>query len=253
MLRSLQGGEKMRFICEYKTDKLPIGYQTLFLSLIKESLKNVSEDYYKKLYEYENRNNKKTKPFCFGVFIKNFELRDNYFNIQDRVILNISTADYEFGINLYNGLLNIKEFRYKDFTLVKKKISLCKEKFTTEEKVLFKSLSPIHIRDIENQPISPDDDRFNTELNYIVNKMLESYRGYGLKKPLEFEKVSMKKVVVKEEIRGFVEQTNKKILFVNAYSGIFKLAGHVEDLNHIYKLGIGFRRNQGFGMVDIIG
>jgi CRISPR-associated endoribonuclease Cas6 len=252
VLRITREVKTMRFTCEYKTDKLPIGYQTLFLSLIKESFKKVNEDYYKKLYEYEGKHNKKTKPFCFGVFIKGYEIVGDCFNVHDSVILNISTADYELGINLYNGLLNLKEFKYKDFTLEKKRISLSRERFITEEKALFKSLSPIHIKNKENQPISPDDEGFETELNYIVNKTLESHRGYGLKKPLGFEKVSMKKIVVKEEIRDFIKQTNKSTLFVNAYSGIFKLSGDAEDLNHIYQMGIGFRRNQGFGMVDII-
>jgi CRISPR-associated endoribonuclease Cas6 len=62
----------------------------------------------------------------------------------------------------------------------------------------------------------------------------------------------MKKVVVKENIRSSAENTDKAIFYVNAYSGIFKLSGDVEDLNYIYQGGIGYRRSQGFGMIDIV-
>ncbi|MCS4585970.1 hypothetical protein FZ990_12235 [Clostridium perfringens] len=41
------------------------------------------------------------------------------------------------------------------------------------------------------------------------------------------------------------------ILF-NSYSGVFHLRGDKDDLNLLKELGIGGRRNSGFGSIDLI-
>lgn len=224
----------------------------MFVSLIKDALSKVNKEYYERLYKYEEKNNKKIKPFSYGVMLKDFEIKGEEIIIKDRIVLNVTTADYEFGINIYNGILNTKTFKYKEFTLERLKISLVKEKFINEEQVVFKTISPICIKDKSNNFIAPDDLGYEKELNYIVDKALTAYRGYGLKQKLQFEKVLMKKVVVKEQIKAFRETAGKENFYVNAYSGIFKLRGDVEDLNFIYQAGIGFRKGQGFGMLEIV-
>lgn len=242
----------MRLSCEYTTEKIPVANKMLFVSLIKEAIKRVNKEYYEKLYNFEGKNNKQIKPFCFGVFLKGFKLEGDIINIEDRVVFNVSTPDYEFGINLYNGLLNINQFKYKGFVLNKLRISLVKEKSINEEQVVFKTMAPICIKDKNNQFILPNSKIYERELNYIADKNISTFRGYGLKKPLQFQEVLMKKAVVKEEITAFKDKAQKEIFYVNAASGIFKLTGDIEDLNFIYQAGIGFRRSQGFGMVDIV-
>lgn len=224
----------------------------LWVSLIKEALKKSNKQYYEELYVYCKGKNKKVKPFCLSTFIMDYKIERDMFWVKDRVVLNITTPDYECGINLYNGLLNIKNFKYKEFELEKIKITLCKEKFINSEKAVFKTQSPVFIKDVNNNPLAPSDSEYVNELNFILNKELESNRGYGLKKQLEFAEIKMKKIVVKEEIREFSETTNKKNYYVNAYAGIFCLKGDIEDLNYIYQSGLGFRRSQGFGMVELI-
>ena len=59
-------------------------------------------------------------------------------------------------------------------------------------------------------------------------------------------------VIVKEEISGFKEKTNKKYIYFNSYSGVFHLRGDKDDLNLLKELGIGVRRNSGFGSIDLI-
>lgn len=242
----------MRLSCEYKTDKLPVANKMMFVSLIKGAINKVNKEYYDRLYNFQDKSNKQIKSFCFAVLLKDFEIENEIINIKDKIILNITTPDYEFGINVYNGLLNIQNFEYKDYVLKRLKINLVKEKFISEGQVVFKTMSPICIKNRKGEFIHIKDADYVDELNYIVDKDLVSHRGYGLKQPLQFEDMRMKKVVVKEEIRGFKENTNKSIFYVNAYSGTFKLSGDVEDLNYIYQSGLGFRRSQGFGMVDIV-
>jgi CRISPR-associated endoribonuclease Cas6 len=242
----------MRLSCEYKTSKLPVANKMMFVSLIKKALSTSNKAYYEKLYNYEDKKNKATKNFTFSLFMKDFKLQGDIFEIGEKVIFNISTPDYEFGINLYNGLLKLNHFNYKDFELSKCKISLIKEKPITKRVMTFKTLSPIFVKNKENVSLSPFDAEYSKELNYISNTILKSYRGYGLKEELDLKVINMKKAVVKEEISDFTSISGSKYLYINGYSGIFMLYGDIEDLRDLYMLGIGFKRNQGFGMIEVL-
>lgn len=244
----------MRLKCEFKTEKIPVAYQFMFVSLIKEALKISNEDYYQKLYFYDgDKKNKKSKNFCFSVYISGFKKEDNIFKVEDKVILYISSPDYEFAFNLYNGLLKMGNFSYKkEYKLTKKNITLIKEKSINSKEVIFNALSPICIKDIDNKPLDINEIEFLKELNYITDKILKNYRGYGLNKKLQFIPLKMKKRVVKEYIKNFENNTGKKDYYINGYMGIFKLIGDIEDLKDIYNLGLGFKRSQGFGMIEVL-
>ena len=243
----------MRIRCEYKTEKLPLAYNMMFLSLVKESLKKSDEDYLRKLYFYkEDKVNKKPKNFCFSVYLKGFVKKQDIFEINDRIIFNISSPDYEFMLKVYNGLLNFGTFRYKDYKINKVRINLLKEKVINRPYAVFSTMSPICIKNKQGKMISIDDVDYEKELNYIASKSLEGFRGYGLAESLKFSPIFMKKKVVKEDIRNFRENTNKSYYYVNSYGGTFKLQGNIKDLNDLYMLGIGFKRGQGFGMLEVI-
>jgi len=240
----------LKFVVEIDIEnkKLPLAYRMKFVSLIKYAIEKESSDEYKKLYLYEGKKNKKTKPFVFSVYLKDFKIEESNINVEGGANLTISTPSYNIGILIYNGLLKIK--KYDNLSI--KKISLEKEKEVKNNKELFKTLSPIYIKDEKNIPISPWEENFNEEINYISNIILESYRGYGLEKKLLFNPINMKKNVIKEAIKGFKDKTNKEFIFITAYSGIFELEGSKEDLNLLKQLGVGYRRNQGFGFIDLI-
>lgn len=243
----------MRISCEYRTEALPIAYNMMFVSLIKEALKAVDAEYLEKLYVFEGKGNKQIKGFCFSVYFNNFKLNNEVLEIDDKISFNISTSDYKFFLNLYNGLIKINEFSYKDkYKLRKIKIKLINEKNINSEQIVFKTLSPIYMKDKNNNALAPMEEEYVKELNYIINTTLECCRGYGLKRPIEFENVLMKKRVVKENIREFKNETDKDIFYVNSYTGVFKLTGDIEDLRDVYVNGIGFRRSQGFGMIEVV-
>lgn len=242
----------MRIKCEYKTEKFPLMYQMMIVGLIKESLKQSNKSYYEQLYTYNDKKNKQIKNFTFSVFMNGYKIVDDIAEIENSITVIISTPDLELGINLYNGLLNTKEFKYKSFELKKQRISLIKEKAINEGEAAFKTLSPIAIKNRDGRFIDINNEDYEQEINYIIDLTLRTHRGYGLKEPIKFIPVSMKKVVVKEKISSFKEITNKDIMYVNSYSGIFKLVGAREDLEEIYKSGIGYRRSQGFGNIDLI-
>lgn len=242
----------MRLSCEYKAEEIPVG-QMFIVSIVKEALKKADRDFYEELYTYDGgKSNKRSKNYCSSLFLKDFERKNDVIKINDRVIFNFSTPDYEFGVNLYNGLLDIKEFQYKKFMFNKIRINLLKEKEVKNTKVRFKTLSPICVKNKNNRFLNLDDKNYILELNYIVNEVLKNYRATGLQQELKFIPVDMKKVVVKQNIEEFTKNTGRPYYYVNSFKGSFDLVGALEDLKDIYKLGIGFNRSQGFGMVNIV-
>ncbi|NLD48231.1 MAG: CRISPR-associated endoribonuclease Cas6 [Clostridiaceae bacterium] len=242
----------MRLKCDFKVDRLPISHNMMFVSLIKESLKKSDQEYYEKLYNFNGKANKKSKNFCFSVKMRGFDIDGDIAVIKDGVSLLVSSPDAEFILYLYNGLLKVNEFKYKDFSAKRERISMLKEKTIDSSEAIFKTLTPICIKNNQNYFLKIDDESYENELNYIAGKVLENYRGRGLEERLSFQNVKMKNVVVRQEIKAFEEMSGRNYLYVNSYEGIFKLSGNIEDLQDLYSLGIGFKRNQGFGMLEVV-
>ncbi|HHV29532.1 CRISPR-associated endoribonuclease Cas6 [Acetivibrio mesophilus] len=242
----------MRLKCDFTADRLPISHNMMFVSLIKEALKKSHLEYFNKLYTYNGKSNKKSKNFCFSVKMKGFDVDGDIVNVKDGVSLLISSPDAEFILYLYNGLLKINEFNYKDFCVNRTRISMMKEKCVDSREVIFRTISPICIKNNQNYFLKIDDENYENELNYIAGKVLENYRGTGLEERLVFHNVKMKNVIVRQDIREFEKSSGRDYLYVNSYEGIFKLCGSTKDLQDLYSLGLGFKRNQGFGMLELV-
>jgi len=248
-----KGGIKVRLCCHFEAETVPLPYQMMFVSLIKEILKSSSEEYFNQLYYYDHdKRNKQSKNFCFSVFLKNFELKNEHFILKDGLNLNISSPDKLFLVNFFNGLLKTKSFNYKNYFIKLVKVYPLPEKNITEERVTFKTMSPIYLTDKRKKPLSPYDENFTKEYNYLSDKILANYRGEGLSRTIEFTPIQMKKIVVKEKINEFQRNTGKEYMFLESYEGTFSLQGDVSDLRDIYALGVSLRRSQGFGMIEVI-
>ncbi|WP_455539201.1 CRISPR-associated endoribonuclease Cas6 [Terrisporobacter sp.] len=245
----------MRFSVIFEADNTPRYSNMQDVSVVKESLKLSNIDLLNNMYfDGNGKKIKNSKSFCSSRYIENYEMQEDVINIKEggKVVLNFSSPDIDFMTDLYNGIMEKKNFNYKGFELKKKKIIMIKEKKIQENSAIFKTLSPIAIKSKYGKFMDIEDENYEKELNYIINKSLENYRGYGLKEYIKFIPLNMKKIVVKEEIEDFKNVSNKRLFCVNSYKGTFQLIGDKEDLNLIYKLGIGFRRNQSFGMVDLV-
>lgn len=267
----------MRFKVILEGDILPVDYRNHFMGFIKEALKvsDLGKEYFENLYKYEEggeiKNNKSGKPFCFAVrFIhdkEEFKKDKDILYIKTPIEFYISSPDPCFLVALYNGLLSKKLYPFKmgEGEIHKRKsIVLLREKSIKENKVVFRTLSPILIEDKNDKPllpISPEDGKplykesedfvyFLREFNYISDTILKSVRGYGLKEGLDFKPIKLRKEVVKHRVRE--KDIESKLYTFTCFSGVFELCGDIEDLNYLYQLGFGLRRAQGFGMVEVV-
>ena len=266
----------MRIKILIKTDIIPLLYRHRVVSLIKEALKKSDKDYKEFLYK-----NKITKPFTFNLVLpknkkiekgivqidENFTIEDNIFILEDSQYLNlyISALDYRFVISLFNGLKRLKIFNFSSdnemlvdgekLTWEIKKVVPLKERPIKSNSMIFKTNSPFLIEDKDDNPVLFSDGNFEKELNEVMDRILSSehIKGKGLEKPLKFEPIKMQKQVIKHTLKSFREKTGKPIMYLTGNAGIFKLTGDPKDLEIIYKIGLGNRTGQGFGMVEVVG
>lgn len=262
----------MRFKITFKTEKLPILYRHRFMALIKEALERVDKTYKQSLYpQKEAELSKITKPFCFSlsmpkdriwkkekiVIDEGIEIEETvfYFPSNQMPFFYIGSSEYEFMINLYNGLLTIKDFPlFNGIHIAIDRVFILNEKKIHEDNVIFKTNAPILIEDKDGKPLLPFENPafFNDDFNAIHDKILKDIRGHGIHKRMEFEALQLKKQVVKHTLKGFREKTGKPYMTLTCFEGAFKLKGDPRDLHMLYQTGIGLRTGQGFGMVEVV-
>lgn len=243
----------MRIIIELNTTKLPLNYNYMILSLIKSNLLKENPLLFEKLYKDSQDYEFRTKPFTYSVKFENFKIKDEEVELEKHAWLTISTCDFVIGSIIYNSFLKEKAYEYQNkYKLEIGKVNVLKEKNVNSNEVVFKTLSPIILKNRTGEFLKIEDTNYEKELNYITDKVIESYRGTGLKQEIKFEPVLMKKRVIKEKIADFTEKTGKEIYYITGYEGIFKLTGDKEDLSLIYKMGIGVRRSSGGGCLEIV-
>ena len=217
--------QKMKIKATFKTDKIPLGYRIMFVSLIKNLLNNYSENYFNELYMPKEGVIRKTKNFTFSVFMKDFKRQGDVF-LTDEVTLNISSPDKEFISLLYNLLLNIKDYEFKGkYKIYKKSVKMVDHKKINSDSCKFRTMSPIAIKDESGRFLNIEDSHYCEMLNYIINKSLFNYRGRGLSRKIEFTPIDFKKVVVKEKIASFTKKTGRDYMHINSYAGVFILKG----------------------------
>jgi len=254
----------MRVKIPIKTEKVPIIFRHRVLAFIKEALCQSDKDYKNSIYNIRmpkvytfNLVFDKTNPKQEEISLDDkFKIKDKVFYQDRSIFLYISSNDYQFLINFFNGMKKIRIFDFNKFDNIYWQIgkpTILREKIIFKNEVTFKTDSPFVIETKDDRPVVFSDENFPKELNSVMDKIFRTLNGRGLKEPFEFIPLKMKKEVIKHTTRGFREKTKKPIMYITANSGIFKLKGHPEDLQTIYQIGLGNRTGQGFGMVEVFG
>lgn len=236
---------RLKLYLDLENENLPVQYRKSVISFIKLSLSEYDEKYYKKFY---NNKDNIIKCYTFSVFFKSPQFEEDKIKVNDkRIEINISIADYETSVILYNAFNHQKnkKFSLNRNSWILKNISMMIEKEITNEELTIKFMSPLVVRsriDRKDYYYSFNDNNFLDTLKINIKEQLKiTDIPTQIVENFNIEVLDAKKIIVK-----FYE---KKI---ETSTGIFKISGDKELLEYLYKAGMGSKRSSGFGMFQII-
>ncbi|MCX7727010.1 MAG: CRISPR-associated endoribonuclease Cas6 [Chitinispirillaceae bacterium] len=238
------------------------------LSLLKEAFIRSGEDgkdFYNAFYE-----NNRMKSFTFSTYVpvnRNLDKQDNY------IQLIFSTNNYEFLMRVYNGLLTISKDPAKNSLLKVNKIKdffLSPEKRFDRNEMIFKTVSPFLVRDKCNGEyyVFPKDARIesknsdvsrfkywkpieerefvNTHLLTSLKSLVETAGGWRGEIYVE-----LKNLRVIPILHGSGNSNHKYKMTYPGIKGLIGVKADPEILKLFYDIGIGARRSEGFGLLEI--
>lgn len=216
--------------------KFPIDYRRNIISFIKLSLSEYNEEYYKKFY---NQKDNIIKPYSFSVFFKNPQINAKEIIIEDKKFeLNISIADYETAIILYNSFnkQKHKKFSINQNSWTLQNISMTMEKEIKTNSITIKFLSPLCVRSRQNNKdyyYSYEHKEFEETLKINIKEQLKiTNLPETIVDSFSITPIQAKKVIIK-----FYEKQ------IECSTGIFNITGEKELLEYIYKAGLGSRHS----------
>lgn len=242
----------MKLLAVFSGSKLPRQNNFMFTSILKAALEVSAPDIKEEMYNYKNKSNKKPKSFTGSIFLQDYVIEENVIQMNGEIRLTISSPSAELLLYVYNGLIQKKIFKYQEYVVKVDYVKVLPEKLPTKGKVLFKTTSPIAMKNKDGYFLDIDDPNYNSELNYISNAIIQSLEERNLKKPIVFTPVMMKKKVVKLKHHAFKKINNDSILYVQAFDGTFLLEGDIKDLIILSQTGLGYRRSQFFGSIEML-
>lgn len=241
----------MRFNVELllENETLPKDKNRIIISLIKHCFESYDKGYYFK--QYEDKANK-SKSFTFAIYMGQCKfLREEIVIPEKKIILNFSTHDIEDGIMFYNSFLNNKGLEYpvKNNTIKINRINLNKEILVIENEAIFKTLSPILVR----EHYGDNKKTWYHSLNeieggkiFLKNLKHQLKEIFGENKRLDIDEIKLDVLKNKEvKIKNYGIEVLGNICTV-------KLKAKPYILDYLYKSGIGSQRNSGFGMLDLV-
>lgn len=241
---------------------IPTNYRLSFSSLIKEAINpnQSGTEIYEKYYVREAR---KVKPFTFSVSFLSDETQKEkgFIHLAAPLTkLHFSASDPVFLIYVYNGLVQLKKdyplfsglnARIGRFNLEQQKKFPCCE-------ASFKTCSPIIIRDTNESGrskgyITPDSPLFEEKLYHSVksmSKVLLDDAPELRRDDFSVEFVKFKTVRISHYTKKGAPRNGHREL-IEATAGTLKIKAPAPVLQLIYDAGIGAKRSQGFGMLEV--
>ena len=228
-----------------ENENISIQYRKSILSFIKKSLQEYDNEKFKLFY---NEKDNIIKPYTFAIFFRNSIFKGDEIIVGSKTVeMNFSTYDYESGVILYNAFNHQKnkKFSLNKNSMTLRNIILVPEKDIVGSEATIKFLSPLVVRERENNKdyyYSFNDENFLITLrNNIKNQLSISNLPLEYVNEFSIEPVKAKKAVIK-----FYEKKIETSL------GIYIIHGNPELLDYLYKTGMGSKHSSGFGMFDLI-
>jgi len=219
---------------------IPLDYRRGFMSMLKSAIEKSNENLFKILYTGPH----KLKPFTFSAYFPELgksETKDKI-KIGKYIKLNFSTNSYEILTCVYNGILKNRTFPLFQNEIVLKRTFLQPRSRIKSNDVIFKTMSPVLINNKGDslKYLTPDDNKFSEGLKFCIDEMLKTFLN-GSRNEYKIEFTDWKRKVVSHYNQNMTGVT-----------GIIKAEGNADFLNLIYDIGLGVRRSQGFGMLEVV-
>lgn len=240
----------MRFNVEIILEKenIPKDKNRMILSYLKHVFQSYDDNFYKSLYEKEIN---KLKGFTFSLYMPNCKFtREEIIIPEKKIILNFSSNDMQEGIMFYNAILsNVgKGYPFKENNMTAKNINMVREKNIVDQSVIFKSMSPIVIREHNGDNKKTWYYSFDEEKGceiFLNNLKYQLINEFGDERILDINELRF------EVLRNKVTKVKNYSIVIPTNISVIKIYAKTYILDYIYKSGVGSKRNSGFGMVDI--
>lgn len=228
---------------------LPVDYRGGFLSIVKRAISSESSIEYDLIF-----GRRSVKPYTFAVtFGEEIKVEDDKIFFTRPIEFKFSSFEPKYEIYVYNYFVKNKSIEIYGHSFEVSSIKLKRKKEISEPKALFKTLSPVLIRSHENEKfyLCPKCENFDGDADFdealkfnlreqVSNLLCKSFNG-----EVKLEPVNLRRVIVKHMI-------NRGALKMPGFTGLFYLYAEPEILNLVNLAGLGSRRGQGFGMIDIV-
>jgi len=252
----------MRFVCfmEFENDTvmLPPWYRIGFASLLKEALKQGDSTHTLFNCYYGNSKKNIPKPFTFAVKL-DVEIVEkgaiNMLKLRNNIAqLYVSSNNYEFIIAMYNGLRHIKSYPiYNNVANIKNFNLLPQPKFGT--RAVYSIFSPVVVRRVDDNKrgvgyASVNDSDYVQMLLYSIKSQCK-FLGDSYCVDINSIKINTN-AAFPVKIPHYNKKNPQKPEVIVAADGSLEIEAPQEVLELIYDLGLGARRSQGFGMLEVM-
>ncbi|MGB9763348.1 MAG: CRISPR-associated endoribonuclease Cas6 [Minisyncoccia bacterium] len=229
--------------------KITTNYRKNFVSLIKEAFNRSGNEKLKNLNTIT-----KQKPFTFSVKFSVKNSNDNQLELEDSVFdFYFSTNDYLILMSVYNFIIShLNDYNiFANCKNILVKVMLLNKPTIDKDSVVFKTLSPIVVRDMINKngdrTLKFSDEGFIYNLKLSIKSQIKAF----MCQDVDQNSIGIKVLKMKtDNINSFGNNKNSYGLYAN--SGLLELNLKSEYLQLLYDIGVGAKRSQGFGMLEKI-
>ncbi len=227
------------------SDKIPKDKNRMILSMTKHFLEQYNDTLFNEIYQ---KGNTSTKNLSFSLYMPDCRFLMEEIEIPSGLFFATYTFyEMSLGIEFFNAFLNGRNqfFSYKGYQFRLNRVKIMDEQVFKEKQGLFKTMSPIVIREHNHDNTMTHYHSLDEEKGrerFRENLVHQIQEGLRVENPeVQIEVLKNKEVKVKNY--GIVVLANLPLLSIRAEPYI---------LDYLYKSGIGSLKSLGFGMVNVV-
>lgn len=237
----------MRFeiLCKLDNKEVSVDYNRKILHCIKTVLQKYNDGIYKEYYESGARE----KDYSFSVYLPIEKIENEVIYLNNNILkITISFLNMLEAVHFYNAFIKGKGKKIsfgEENNLKIISINKVQEKEIQSETVIFKTMSPVLIR--EKLDGNKSWYYLLTEkkgMEVLKTNLKHTLSGKFLEE--DIENLEIVPIQIKKTIVSFYD-----IKFQSS-KGTFFIRGNKKILEYFYKAGFGSKKSAGFGLLDIL-